>query len=345
MADLPLLPHEATKLLLKKLSSRRMRDVLEKRYGLKGGVKKTLESIGKEYKITRERVRQIENDALKHLGKPENLAEIAPLVQVIESHIRVSGEVMAQGQLLSALAETKYHPHLVFLLGVGKPFFDLAESETHHERWTTNKNAAQSMEKIMAVVVADIQSRKKPLSKEELYELVSKNAKSIFGTALDPRQCEAYVNTSRLIRKNPYNEYGLVGWATITPSGMKDKAYTVLAKHGTPMHFKEVAKAIDAASWSRKRAHPQTVHNELIKDARFVLVGRGLYALREWGYEPGMVRDVLVSVLKEAKNSLTREEIADAVLLKRVVKVPTILLNLQNKTLFKRTEEGKYTLA
>lgn len=345
MADLPLLPQEATKLLLKKLSSRRMRDVLEKRYGLKGGTKKTLESIGKEYKITRERVRQIENDAIKQLGKPENLAEIAPLVQTIESHIRINGEVMARDQLLSALAETKYHPHLTLLLGVGKPFFDLAESEIHHERWTVNKTAAQGAEKIMAGVVADLESRKIPLSQEALYELVSQNAKNTLGSALNLAQCEAYVHTSRLIRKNPYGEYGLVGWATITPSGMKDKAYTVLAKNGTPMHFREVAHAIDAVHWSRRRAHPQTVHNELIKDARFVLVGRGLYALREWGYEPGMVRDVLISVLKEAKNPMTREEIADAVLAKRVVKVPTILLNLQNKILFKRTAEGKYTLA
>jgi hypothetical protein len=105
-----------------------------------------------------------------------------------------------------------------------------------------------------------------------------------------------------------------------------------------------VAERIDKAGWSKRRAHPQTVHNELIKDPRFVLIGRGLYALKEWGYEPGVVREILVSVMKEAGTPLSKDDIVRLVSERRFVKPQTILLNLQNKSLFRRTEDGKYTL-
>src|SRR3989344_4735689 len=65
----------------------------------------------------------------------------------------------------------------------------------------------------------------------------------------------------------------------------------VIRKHGSPIHFRDVAKQIMVMF--KKKAHVATTHNELIKDPRFVLVGRGLYALAEWGYAPGIVRDVI----------------------------------------------------
>lgn len=117
-----------------------------------------------------------------------------------------------------------------------------------------------------------------------------------------------------------------------------------MSRTGKPLHFREVATAISKSGWSAKKAHPQTVHNELIKDSRFVLVGRGTYGLAEWGYTPGTVANVIVSLLKSAKKPLTKEEIAQKVLAARFVKPNTVFLNLQNRELFRRTPEG-YTLA
>ena len=125
---------------------------------------------------------------------------------------------------------------------------------------------------------------------------------------------------------------------------MRDKAYVALSRAKKPLHFTDVARAITSASWSNRKAHPQTVHNELIKDSRFVLVGRGFYALREWGYEPGVVRDVIVRTLKDSPRPLPKEKIVELVLQKRLVKPPTVFLNLQNKTIFKRLDDGTYTL-
>ena len=52
--------------LIKPLSDRN-RDVILRRFGLKNGRPETLESIGQGYGITRERVRQIEEYAIKNL--------------------------------------------------------------------------------------------------------------------------------------------------------------------------------------------------------------------------------------------------------------------------------------
>jgi hypothetical protein len=72
------------------------------------------------------------------------------------------------------------------------------------------------------------------------------------------------------------------------------------------------------------------------------LVGRGLYSLEEWGYAPGVVKDIILKVLREAKEPLAKQDIVSAVSKQRFVKENTILLNLSNKKYFTRTPEGKY---
>lgn len=342
--NLPIKPDEATKALLTNLPSRRMRDVLKKRFGLQGGRRFTLEAIGKDYKITRERVRQIEADALKHLHKPENLRGLEQLWGTLEEHVEKHGGVMSEDHLMASLVEASYRPHVSLLLGVSPAFSQVEETDHCQQRWTINKEDALRVEKIMAGAVRDLEKEQRPVSRAALYGLIARHAKEITGEIPPEHILDAYLKTSKVIRENPYGEYGLAHWSDISPRGVRDKAYLVLAKIAKPLHFREVAEAINKVGWSKRRAHPQTVHNELIKDKRFVLVGRGLYALKEWGYEPGTVGDVIRTVLKHAGRPLSKEEIIKLVLDKRMVKTPTILLNLQNKSLFRRNDEGKYTL-
>jgi hypothetical protein len=151
-----------------------------------------------------------------------------------------------------------------------------------------------------------------------------------------------WLSLSRKIARNPLGEWGVADSPNVSARGIRDYAFLVLRKHGSPMHFTEVAKAI-AEHFDRK-AHIATTHNELIKDRRFVLVGRGLYALTEWGYSTGVVRDVIAEVIKK-NGPLTREEIIEKVLRERYVKPNTILVNLQNAKYFKKTKDGKYVTA
>ena len=321
-----------------------MRDVVEKRFGLRGGSAYTLQAIGKEYKITRERVRQIEYDALKQLRKDEHLKDVAPVFQAMNAHLVAHGGVIAEHQLFASLCENRYHPHVALLLDIGPSFHRVAENNDYHQRWATSKDTAHGAEKIVGAVVKELEDGKRTVSIDELHAIISRVAKEVHGQEPQEHVVKTLLASSKQISKNPYNEYGLAWWPAINPSGVKDKAYVAIAKAAKPLHFREVADVINKAGWSKKKAHPQTVHNELIKDKRFVLVGRGLYALKEWGYEPGAVRDVIVSVLKEAHKPMSKGEIVTAATKKRLVKVPTILLNLQNKKLFKHLDDGSYTL-
>jgi len=341
---LPFSPREASKLILKKLSSRRMQDIIKRRFGLNGGKVATLEAIGREYKITRERVRQIEADALKLLRREDHLVELRPLLQVLETRLVDFGNVAAHHHFLDACADKAHHRDLVLLLTLDNFFQRFPETNTSYERWMSDRARAASVEKILAGVVRDLEKTAATVPEQKLYEIAARNAMEVMGHTPEERILKAYMATSKVIRKNPYGEYGLVSWPTITPTGVKDKAYAALAKSGQPLHFRQVAAAIDQAGWNRRKAHPQTVHNELIKDKRFVLVGRGLYGLSEWGFEPGAVREVLVSVFRRAQRPLSKEQAIQLVLEKRAVKPQTILLNLQNKSLFRKMENEEYVL-
>ena len=142
------------------------------------------------------------------------------------------------------------------------------------------------------------------------------------------------------ISKNPLGEWGKIDSSNIKTRGIRDYAYLVMRKHGSPMHFKEVATAI--SDTFKKKTHMATTHNELIKDARFVLVGRGIYALKEWGYKPGIVRDVIKEILVK-EGPLSKEDVVDRVMKERYLKKNTILVNLQNPKYFKKNKEGLYS--
>jgi hypothetical protein len=336
-------PEEAAKKIISILPNKRMKDVLEKRFGLRGP-KKTLEAIGKEYGITRERVRQIEEDALQYLSRDENYKNILPLLNEVEERLRNIGEVAEEKGFITSLVDEKSYSYLSFLLTLGKSFYHVGESDYHWPRWYLSEGKLSLSEKFLTEVASILEEKKIPVSENELYKIAESASLAVFKENIANPALRSYLATSKLIRKNPFGEYGLAHWPVINPKGVRDKAYVVLAKHGSPLHFREVAEAIDKTGWSSRKAHPQTVHNELIKDKRFILVGRGLYGLAEWGYEPGTVRDVIVSVLKEAGKAIPKEEIVARVLKKRFVKENTILLNLQSKNIFKKTGEGHYTL-
>ncbi len=67
--------HEQTELrekigeLLSYLDDTRLQDVMDRRFGVSSGTDETLESIGQDYNITRERIRQLENKGLSRVRK------------------------------------------------------------------------------------------------------------------------------------------------------------------------------------------------------------------------------------------------------------------------------------
>lgn len=334
-------PKNATKELLAELPDRSRR-VLVDRFGLSGkGERRTLDSIGREYGITRERIRQIESHGLSTLRDSDAYQRLSDALEDLKRAMHTLGGIIAEESLIEHVAKTPAEQnHVIFLLTVGHHFEDRRESNDFHPRWHVDEQLAESVESALQDLYESLEADKLT-PHDEFVTLFAKYLKDAGIKNRPTEVVERYLRISKRIGKNPLGEWGRMDSPHVRIKNTRDFAYLTLKRHGSPMHFIEVAKGIEKL-FGRK-THPATTHNELIKDSRFVLVGRGLYALKEWGYEPGVVRDVISGIL-ESEGPLTREEIVERVKRERYVKDATIAVNLQSGA-FTRLADGRYAIA
>lgn len=335
-------PKQVSKTLLEVLPER-ARDVLEKRYGLgKDGETYTLEAIGQSYGITRERVRQIENYGIQSIQKSEVYKKHYDLFIEMQKLIdQLGGGLIAEHVLLDELSDDPIiRNHLYFILVVGDPFYKSKENPQYTHRWFTERKTADVVEKALRNVYKNL-NRDELVSETEIINRFRAELADAANTS-NEEVLKRWLQISKQIGRNPLGDWGPADSPNIRVKGIRDYAYLAVKRHGSPMHFREVAETINELF--DHKAHVATTHNELIKDPRFVLVGRGLYALTEWGYTAGVVKDVLRGVL-EQEGPLSREELIDKVRKERYVKDNTILVNLQDTNLFKKLANGTYTLA
>ncbi len=326
----------------------RNKDIISRRFGLKNGKKETLESIGKSYGITRERVRQIEEFSLAQLSKGTPNPEVEKYATLAKNILNENGGVMRERDLFRAFsgsdAESVLNSSLVFVLTLDKDLAKFNENDYFHSFWAADSNVLNNF-KNMASSCANVLEKNKKVSMEDgFYNLAKKNNVPGLSGEFNQKHLATYLAISKSVGKNIFNEVGLVAWPEIRPKGVRDKAYLVLKKESGAKHFSEIAKMINAAGFQGKKANVQTVHNELIKDGRFVLVGRGMYALSEWGYKSGTVKDVLVDLLKNSAKPMPKMALLAKVMSSRMVKENTVLLNLQDSKTFVKNEDGTYEL-
>src|SRR3989344_1206703 len=332
-------PREVSKRLLSILP-KRAQDVLVNRYGLGAkATKLTLDAIGKKYAITRERVRQIENHSLTTIRKSKAYKDAEPIFAELKELVLTLGGLVSEKDLLNHLAkDVSTQNHFHFLMVIGEEFKREKEDEEFKHRWYVD---AELSEKIKAT----LRKLYSKLSDDELVfegDLISsflEEVKDLNEKYKSEEVVKRWLSVSHKIGKNPLGEWGRTSSSNVNAKGMRDFAFLVIRKHGSPIHFKEVAKAI--TQYFNKKAHVATTHNELIKDSRFVLVGRGLYALAEWGYMSGVVKDVIKKILGK-EGPLMKDKIIEKVLKERYVKENTILVNLQNPKYFKKDSSGRY---
>ena len=326
------------------LLSEKNREILERRFGIGKDEAETLESIGRSYNITRERVRQIQEYGLKKLNSDSSRGVLAPTFSAVEAYIHSKSGVASEEDLFDGLVSSSEKPHRDLALRLMPNIFYSPETDDLKSRYSLDKKYLNSVDSFLNKFHTSVAKSGSPMSFKELISI----AEGDMPSELHGANLEHLLSLSRSVQSGPFGEYGLSDWAAIRPRGVRDKAHLVFNKEKKPLHFKELSTLIDRhfrdTSFSRA-THPQTVHNELIKDNRFVLIGRGLYALREWGYEEGTVKDVLVQIFKENSGALDKEKVLDLVLKRRYVKPNTVLLNLQNKKYFKKELGGKYYLA
>lgn len=314
--------------------SKRTKEVIEKRFGLKTGEKETLEQIGNSYGVCRERIRQIEKDGLAKI-KPR-IKKHQAAFRYLASQLNVFGDLKREDIFLVNIAGPELANHIFFLLTIEDQFERVKETDDFYPLWTTKVDSVFFARRIVSRLVEQFNQINRLFSDKEVFEIYKKEIAGEFNQALTCRALFSYLEVSKQIHQNQEGQFGLRWWAEINPCGLKDKAYLALKAKQEPLHFNQIAITVNGLA--------QSVHNELIKDSRFVLVGRGLYALQEWGYESGFVKDIIFKTLQEAKEPIPKEQILDKVLKQRVVKVNTILMNLQNKKYFLKDTQGRYLI-
>lgn len=335
-------PKAVTKRLLSVLNKRGA-DVVENRYGLGSkAMRMTLDAIGKKYGITRERVRQIENHSLSIVRKSKEYKSEQKVFDELKDVVVELGGLVSEKDLLKHLAKDEStQNHLHFLLVVGEDFIREKEDEEFKHRWHVDSELSKRIQGSLRKLYSKLSNDELVLEGDLIDDFLDE-VKDMNDKYKNEEVIKRWLSISNKIGKNPLGEWGRSDSPNVNAKGMRDYAFLVIRKHGSPIHFKEVAKAI--SQYFNKKAHVATTHNELIKDPRFVLVGRGLYALAEWGYMSGVVKDVIKKII-EKNGPLTKEEIIKKVLKERYVKENTIMVNLQNPKYFKKDKESRYHIA
>lgn len=328
---------------LKAIDQEREREIITRRFGLFDR-RETLEQIGDLLGITRERVRQLEKAILIRLkiaaseGKIPAVQDIEKLiVRDLSEHGRVGRIQDVTARMTSTKApsaETK--AHIAFISELSPKLTVINENDNYHHGVGMIENGDEKkIRSQIDTILKTIKTHGQPVDTEALHDML---------TLESPSQVRATASLSKGLASLK-DVWGLIKWPTVNPKNIRDKIYVILADAGKPMHFSAIAGQIKDSDFKRKNVTTQAIHNELIKDKRFVLIGRGIYALDEWGYSKGTVSDIITKVLKKAGEPLHRDEIVKRVLKSRQVKETTILLNLQSKPEFKRVAKATYTLA
>lgn len=330
--------------LVKKLLAEvpdRAREVLVYRFGLgTSSERETLEAIGERWGITRERVRQIEASGIEAIRHSGAFRASDASFDELRAYMEAQGAIIPEDVLLSGLAtDEKSRNRIRFLLVVGSAFFRERETDEFYARWHVDHRTSEMVHAALTRLYSTLDDAE-VLSEGEIVNRFLDELKEVNAAYRNEEVLKRWLSLSKNIASNPLAEWGKAHAPAIRTKGIRDYAYLVIKQKGEPMHFSDVAKAITTVF--SKKAHVATTHNELIKDSRFVLVGRGLYALAEWGYQPGVVREVIREVLK--KKTLSRDEVIEAVKKVRYVKDNTILVNLNDTRHFKKSKEGKYSL-
>lgn len=316
------------------LKKDRDRDILIKRHGINAANSQTLEQIGSELGITRERVRQIEKAALTRIQKEQSFG--SQLSQTTSQILNEVGGIMAFSNLTKKLqVNPDDRAKLSFLIKLD-PSFHLVERNDNHSTIVLLDGIYKPSEAALLhqALIDAIKLAGQPVEFEKIAGRIDGPHK--------PTALKQLAASSNLIAQLD-NLWGLSQWPEVNPKSIRDKVYLVLKKSNHPMHFSEIAKKISEVVANPKKVTTQAVHNELIKDKRFVLIGRGIYALAEWGYQAGTVADIIESILKE-ESPLAKDEIVARVLARRQVKTTTIILNLQEKPQFERISKATYKL-
>ena len=362
----------------------REQDVLRRRYGLAGSEKETLESIGRAHKLTRERIRQIENVSVNKIKKNQSSEKLlSKLQKTVGDLLSEHGGVIDKSYLFKILHQlaklqnvnsesAEYYNHLSFLTSriINDNLEELNDQELFNDLVKLKEQGIEHLAEVATEALNKISEAKLMVATDDLIDLILKS--STYQKHVDKFQAPGNLDFSNQMKEalpdysdkvwgnrvvygliksikkldqNKFGNWGHTAWREVLPKTVNDKIYLVLKNHGKPMYYGDIAKRITELGFDAKNVNTATTHNELILDDKYVLVGRGMYGLKEWGYQDGTVADVVEAVLKAAARPMAKDELTEAVMRQRLVKQTTVNLALMNKNRFAKNSDGKYVIA
>lgn len=326
--------------------------VLLKKFWLLTGKEIPLQRIGKDYNLTRERVRQIETQALMRFRRL--IVGNDNYIKVLEESKKIldaNGGILIEEQLIAKIVNKQmfeFTPQEIKLILVSD--FDISYLKR-------NKLIFKSFykdpiyEDLLSTMVVFIKSyfEKKPQA-EDIYEFterlksefVKKNPSVTYLT--NDLFYLSFFTTIRGIKVFD-GKIGLATFTEVNPKTIRDKIVYTLNRINKPVHYQELPAKI--MEWfPKKNIKVNTVHNELVKNNHlFVNMGLGIYGLKARGFEGGVVKDIIIRILTKAWRPMSVKEISKDLLKEKMVSPNTVLLNLQKyKENFKRVDKGVYSL-
>ena len=271
--------------ILKELRRDRDRQIIARRFGFGLSRRQTLEKIGSDFDITRERVRQIEKAAISKMRASGSL-EISRSGELLREVVAPTGGILLTTDVAASLGAGENDiPYIVFLALLSAGIELIEEDDDLRQAVALAPVYGRSqVTQLITEIIKTIKDYGKPIT------LAKVRAK--LPSELDSATLEQLMRVSKRLAYFD-GKWGLVSWPEVNPKSIRDKTYLVLNRHGRPLHFSEIARHVRDLGTNKRDVTVQAVHNELIKDVRFILIGRGIYALAEWGYTPGTVAEII----------------------------------------------------
>lgn len=323
------------------------KDVIVQRFSLDSRPRRTLESIGQHFSVTRERIRQIEKIALGKLRRTVQTTKLNLVNEIADKVIGECGGVMIETKLVSSIlnyihsSETVDSNIICLALNINLNIEKVEKTNVYSPFWRLKTIDSTLVNTVIGTGIKVLKKKADVVSDAKLVTQVRQILGEKLAAYTDPMIVSTLEVDKRIKRLD--GAFGLMSWRHINPRSIRDKAYIVLKRENSPLHFVEIANKITQADFDKKVVTVQAVHNELIRYEQFVLVGRGLYALKEAGYKRGTVAEVIEDLLRQ-KATMTKQEIIEGVLKQRHVKKGTISLNLQKNPQFVRVGRAVYKL-
>ena len=326
--------------------------VLLKKFGILTWKEIPLQRIGKDYNLTRERVRQIETQALMRFRRlivwNEKYTKVLDEAKVI---LESSGGVLAEDDIIAKLVNKgifDFSSQEIKLILVSDFDISYLKRNKYINKCFYIDNLFEDFLTNMVVYMNDYFDKR--AESVDLYEFIDV-LKTEFTKKYDYitflKNDLFYINFFACVRGVQVfdGKVWLATYPDVNPKTIKLKILYTMKRINKPVHFQELPAKI-TEYFPQKGVKLNTVHNELVKNNDlFVNLGLGIYGLRSRWYEGGTVMEIIIRIFKKNNRPMNVKEISKELLKEKMVSPNTILLNLQKyKKAFERIDKGVYRL-